>query len=78
VGRKSLNNETVAILVFGACENHGDHLPFGSDVFVPMETTNILYIFITNILACKYHVPPVTLMCAYFHENEKSLCYIFA
>ncbi|MFW6137908.1 MAG: creatininase family protein [Spirochaetota bacterium] len=24
-----------AILVFGSCESHGEHLPFGSDVFVP-------------------------------------------
>src|SRR5712691_8672238 len=35
--RKNLNSKTVAILVFGACENHGDHMPFGSDFFVPME-----------------------------------------
>jgi len=35
--RKNLNSKTVAMLVFGACENHGDHMPFGSDFFVPME-----------------------------------------
>jgi creatinine amidohydrolase len=35
--RKNLNSKKVAILVFGACENHGDHIPFGSDFFVPME-----------------------------------------
>ena len=35
--RKNLSRNTVAILVFGACENHGDHMPFGSDVIVPME-----------------------------------------
>src|SRR5438128_5844959 len=35
--RKNLNNKTVTILVFGACENHGDHMPFGSDFLVPME-----------------------------------------
>jgi creatinine amidohydrolase len=35
--RKNLSRNTVAILVFGACENHGDHMPFGSDVLVPME-----------------------------------------
>ena len=34
---KKVNSETVAILVFGACENHGDHLPFGSDFIVPMD-----------------------------------------
>ena len=35
--RENLSRNTVAILVFGACENHGDHMPFGSDVLVPME-----------------------------------------
>ena len=35
--RKNLNSKSVAILVFGACENHGDHMPFGVDFFVPME-----------------------------------------
>ena len=35
--RKNVNTKTVAILVLGACENHGDHMPFGSDFIVPME-----------------------------------------
>ena len=35
--RKDLNKNTIAILVFGACENHGDHMPFGSDFIFPME-----------------------------------------
>ena len=35
--RKSLNKNTIAILVFGACENHGDHMPFGSDFIFPLE-----------------------------------------
>ena len=45
--RKSLNNETVAILVFGA---HGDHLPFGSDVFVPMELAKRVAVRAKNVL----------------------------
>ncbi len=28
---------TCAIAVFGSCENHGDHLPLGPDLFVPTE-----------------------------------------
>src|SRR5215208_8194301 len=36
-GRKNINRKSIAILVFGACENHGDHMPFGSDFIVPME-----------------------------------------
>ena len=35
--RKNVNRQTVAILIFGACENHGDHMPFGSDFLVPIE-----------------------------------------
>jgi creatinine amidohydrolase len=35
--RKNVNRQTVAILIFGACENHGDHMPFGSDFLVPTE-----------------------------------------
>ncbi len=35
--RKNINKKTTAILVFGACENHGDHMPFGADFIFPME-----------------------------------------
>lgn len=35
--RKNINRRSIAILVFGACENHGDHMPFGSDFIFPME-----------------------------------------
>lgn len=29
--RNMINENTIAIMVLGACENHGDHMPFGSD-----------------------------------------------
>jgi creatinine amidohydrolase len=35
--RKNINRKSIAILIFGACENHGDHMPFGSDFIFPME-----------------------------------------
>ena len=35
--RKNINRKSIAMLVCGACENHGDHLPFGSDFIFPME-----------------------------------------
>jgi creatinine amidohydrolase len=35
--RKNINRKSIVMLVFGACENHGDHLPFGSDFIFPME-----------------------------------------
>ena len=35
--RKNIDNKSVAVIVLGACENHGDHMPFGSDFIFPME-----------------------------------------
>ena len=32
-----VSHETVGLLIFGACENHGDHMPFGSDFIMPFE-----------------------------------------
>ncbi len=29
--KETITDKTIAILVIGACENHGDHMPFGSD-----------------------------------------------
>lgn len=35
--RGALKDDTVAVLIFGACENHGDHMPFGADFIMPFE-----------------------------------------
>ena len=35
--KNKIDENTIAITVFGACENHGDHMPFGSDFIFPME-----------------------------------------
>jgi len=35
--KQFISNETVGLLIFGACENHGDHMPFGSDFIMPFE-----------------------------------------
>jgi creatinine amidohydrolase len=40
-------DRTIAILIFGACENHGDHMPFGADFIMPFE--------LAKRLARKYH-----------------------
>jgi creatinine amidohydrolase len=32
-----ISHETVGLLIFGACENHGNHMPFGSDFIMPFE-----------------------------------------
>lgn len=34
--KKNIHTDTIAIVVLGACENHGDHMPFGSDFIFPM------------------------------------------
>ncbi len=48
--RKTVNEKTIAILVFGACENHGDHMPFGSDFFFPTEIAKRLAIKVNNVI----------------------------
>jgi creatinine amidohydrolase/Fe(II)-dependent formamide hydrolase-like protein len=48
--RNNVNSKTVAIIVFGACENHGDHMPFGSDFFVPMELAKRVALRARNVL----------------------------
>jgi creatinine amidohydrolase len=48
--RKQVNKRTVAVLILGACENHGDHMPFGSDFFVPMELARRLSKRLHNVL----------------------------
>jgi creatinine amidohydrolase len=35
--KQFITHETVGLLIFGACENHGDHMPFGSDFIMPFE-----------------------------------------
>ena len=35
--RDKITEKTIAILVLGACENHGNHMPFGSDFIFPMK-----------------------------------------
>ncbi|WP_458743558.1 creatininase family protein [Candidatus Nitrosocosmicus sp. T] len=40
--RKVVNNNSIAFLILGSCENHGDHLPFGSDSIFPMNLAKII------------------------------------
>lgn len=48
--RKTVNEKTIAILVFGACENHGDHMPFGSDFIFPTEIARRLATKVNNVI----------------------------
>ena len=35
--RAEVTDKTIAVVIFGACENHGDHMPFGADFIMPYE-----------------------------------------
>lgn len=37
-----VNNNSIAFIVLGSCENHGDHLPFGSDSIFPLNLAKII------------------------------------
>lgn len=35
--KEGVSKDSVAVLILGACENHGDHMPFGADFIMPYE-----------------------------------------
>lgn len=37
-----VNSNSIAFIVLGSCENHGDHLPFGSDSIFPLNLAKII------------------------------------
>ena len=53
--KKKVNDKTVAVLIFGSCENHGDHLPFGSDFIFPFELAKRVAVKIQNLII----LPPI-------------------
>jgi creatinine amidohydrolase len=59
------DDRTIAILIFGACENHGNHMPFGADFIMPFE--------LAKRLASKYHnlivFPPVPYGVSSHHKD---------
>ena len=48
--RKTINEKTIAVLVFGACENHGNHMPFGSDFIFPIEVAKRVAAKVSNAI----------------------------
>ena len=48
--KKTINEKTTAILIFGACENHGDHMPFGSDFIFPTEIAKRVATKVSNVI----------------------------
>ena len=37
-----VNKNSIALIILGSCENHGTHLPFGSDFIFPMNLAKII------------------------------------
>ena len=48
--RNMVNDHTIAIIVLGACENHGDHMPFGSDFIFPTEIAKRVATKVSNVV----------------------------
>ena len=48
--RNMVNDHTIAIMVLGACENHGDHMPFGSDFIFPIEIARRVATKVGNVI----------------------------
>jgi creatinine amidohydrolase len=58
-----------ALVVFGSCESHGGHLPFGTDTFVPYE----MALEVAQRLARTVVVPPLWYGMS-MHYRHKPMC----
>jgi creatinine amidohydrolase len=63
--KKKVNDKTVALLIFGSCENHGDHLPFGSDFIFPLELAKRVAIKNKNLIV----FPPISYGVSSHHKK---------
>ncbi len=63
--KKNVNSHTVAIVVFGACENHGDHMPFGADFIFPYELAKKVARKKENVLV----LPPIPYGVSLHHDQ---------
>jgi creatinine amidohydrolase len=48
--KNCINRSTTAIIVLGACENHGDHMPFGADFIFPTEFLKRVSAKLNNVI----------------------------
>ncbi|MGH9953766.1 MAG: creatininase family protein, partial [Nitrososphaeraceae archaeon] len=48
--KSCINSSTTAIVVIGACENHGDHMPFGADFIFPTELLKRVAAKLNNVI----------------------------
>jgi creatinine amidohydrolase len=54
--KNNVNSNTIAIFVIGACENHGDHMPFGTDFIFPTELLKRIAVKLKNVIILP-HIP---------------------
>src|SRR5690349_2944493 len=40
--KKTLDSNSIVFVILGSCENHGDHLPFGSDSLFPLNLAQLM------------------------------------
>ncbi len=68
-----VNNNSIAFIILGSCENHGDHLPFGSDFMFPMNLAKIILEKIVNNNPSSdhnYFILPVVPYGVSIHHND--------
>ncbi len=63
--KKQVNSKTIAVLIFGACENHGDHLPFGSDFIFPLDLAKRISLKSKNLII----LPPLPYGVSIHHKK---------
>ncbi|MFQ5970614.1 MAG: creatininase family protein [Nitrososphaerales archaeon] len=63
--KKLVRKDTIALLIFGACENHGNHMPFGSDFITPFELAKRVASKYRNLII----LPPVPYGVSSHHKD---------
>lgn len=48
--KNCISHNTTAVIVIGACENHGDHMPFGADFIFPSELLKRISLNLKNVI----------------------------
>lgn len=53
--KKTINSDSIVFVILGSCENHGDHLPFGSDSLFPLNLAQLVVEDIIKVHPEKEH-----------------------
>lgn len=63
--KKTVKKDTVAVLILGACESHGEHMPFGADFITPFELAKRVASKYRNMIV----LPPVPYGVSSHHKD---------